>query len=341
MAPGIAVGGVGGIAVASPAFLGGTPNINVASGIAFDQDCGVRYGLNAPLAVAGPVNPAVNVLASNYNNNLGFVPYYSGLNQSEPAAIMHSMNHTAPGFMMLVRQWQGIPAVIISKPDKYGCPQFETISLEEHDDNCNCDRCNCFCIDNCEYNCINGFGKSNPFSDNVLLVGGNLVSSDIIPPGDLRFTIVAATNGYPLLGSAGLTASFNTSGYALNVNGQTNRNIVLYKNCTYNVTLDVDKDLSDNINLKNDYRAALIFTIDPAGQNLAATSSANPPGLESQIQIYSTDTGFGRPTGLCPNKVPIRFTPSSSNFGCLVATIYYQFYGFAYGGGPITVLGSC
>jgi hypothetical protein len=334
---GIAVGGVGGVAVAAPGYLNAIPNINAASGIAFDQDCALRYGLNAPLAVAGPITPAVSVLSSNYLSNLAVTPYYSGLNQSEPAAIMHSSNPVYPGFMMLARQWHGVPAAIISKPDRFGCPQFETISLEEHNENCDCERCKCFCINNCEYDCINGFGTPNAFSTNLLLVNGNLISSDVIGPSELNFTIVRATDGYPMIPSAGLTA-FNTSGLALNVNGKTNRNIVLYKNCTYKIKLSIADDLSKNV-IAADYRSALIFTIDPAGQNLDPIQSNNPPGLEIKIQEFILDTGFNKQTGLAPNHIVLGYTPSPDNFGCLVTTIYYQFYGFAYGGGPITVLG--
>lgn len=336
---GVAFGGVGGVAVAAPGYLAAAPNINAASGIAFDQDCALRYGLNAPLAVAGPIAPAVSVLSSNYLSNLSVTPYYSGLNQSEPAAIMHSSNPVYPGFMMLARQWHGVPAAIISKPDKYGCPQFETISLEEHDDDCTCERCNCFSINNCEYDCINGFGTPNSFSTNLLLVNGNLVSSDVIAPGELKFTIVRATDGYPMIPGPGLTA-YNTSGLALNVNGKTNRNLVLYKNCRYTITLTIADDLSKNI-IAADYRSALIFTIDPAGQNLDPVSSANPPGLEQKIQEFVLDTGFNKQSGLAPNNISLGYQPDPKLFGCLVSTIYYQFYGFAYGGGPITVLGDC
>jgi len=340
--PGVVVGGVGGVGLGT-AFLGGNPNVNLASGIAFGQECGINYGLNAPLAVAGPISPSINVLGSNYLNNLPVTPYYSGLNQSEPAAVMHSVNPVFPGFMMLARAWNGIPQVIISKPDKFGCPQFETISIETHSDNCNCDKCNCFSIDNCEYNCINGFGTQNPFSDNLFVIGGNLVSSNIFGPRELRFTITNSS-GYPLVPVAGLTGTYNTSWIALSVNGQLNRNLVLYKNCTYNVFLDIDPNLDPSLlPLANSARANLIFTIDPAGQNMDASCNIGSP-LITNIINFANDAGWFKVNdcyGLAPKVPNFTYTPDSKLFNCLVTTIYYQFLGIAYGGGPITILGDC
>lgn len=340
VAPGIAVGGVGGIAVASPAFLGGTPNVNVAAGIAFANECGPNWGINAPLGVVGPVAPAVSVLGSNYLNNLAYVPYYSGLNQSEPAAVMHSSNPLQPGFMMLARAWNGCPNVIISKPDQYGCPTFETISIETHAENCNCAKCNCFNIDNCEYRCINGFGESDQYSDSLILVGNNLLSSNQIPDNTLIFTIVAA-QGYPLAG-------FNTSGLALAVNNEINRNLVLYKECCYNILLKVDpglKGISEELfNKAQSFRANLIFTIDPCGKDLDVDCSDQ--NLANQVKTYANKAGWtevSAPPGPCKGMTigekNISYCPPKNLFRCLVTTIYYQFFGFSYGGGPITILG--
>jgi hypothetical protein len=342
VAPGLALGGVGGIAVASPAFLGGTPNINVAPGVAFENLCGVNYGLNAPLAVGGPIAPPVSILGSNYLNNLGVTPYYSGLNQSEPAAVMHSMNPVHPGYMMLVRAWNGVPQVVISRPDKFGCPQFETISVETHADNCLCERCKTICITICEYNCINGFNLPNPMSTTFSIINGNIVNNQNIQSETFIFTIIAASDStgesYPLV-TPGCTA-FNTSGLAIAVNGDVNRNILLYKGCSYSIEYRVDDGVKDLVQ-SDPQRASLIFTIDPCGQDTSCNTMGMTNCVTQSVFTFAQSTGFSplHPCyGLLPGQNTTYSVPDSVTNKCVLATIYYQFFGYKYGGGPITII---
>ncbi len=343
VAPGIAVGGVGGIAVTSPAFLGGVPNINAASGIAFSNECGVQYGLNAPLAVAGPIAPATSILGSNYLSNLASTPFWSGLNQSEPAAVMHSANPVYPGLMMLVRTWQGTPQVIISRPDKFGCPQFETYCpFDEHEDGCNCPKCNDFHINNCEYSCINNFGGTSPLSDVVLFTSIGTLTTETIPENTFYFTIVKATGNTcssPFnIPEGGPTGVFNTSGLAIAVNGKVNRNILMYSGCTYTLSFSIDHTLAQTDSTLSALAAkqSLILTIDPCGQD---TTAGNISTLGPYIQKFAMETGFpATPVGGLPVGQTRPFTPECKLFTNVLSTIYYQFFNLSYGGGPITIL---
>jgi hypothetical protein len=335
VAPGVVAGGVGGIALASPAFLGGTPNINVTSGIAFANDCGPNFGLSTPLAIPGPIAPPVNVLGSNYLNNFASQPYYSGLNNSEPAALMNSANPMHPGFVMLARAWNGTPQVIISKPDKYGCPTFETLCpFERHDDDCSCPSCDSFCIDKSEYNCINGFGE--------LLPGGDFNSSIVISPlGTVTTKTVDENEYYFIVQPADLpTASSkllckNTSNYAISVNGVPNRNILMYKGCTYSIRFGLNQEAFKDAGI-TDLSAVkslrLIFTNDPAGADCSGNSSC------SSCVSSLIDCNFGPgPAGLQVGQ-RIQYRPTCDcHTGCL-STIYYQLLNVAYAGGPITIL---
>jgi hypothetical protein len=325
VAPGIALGGVGGIAVTTPAFLGGTPNVGVAAGIAFANECGSAYGVNAPAAVLGTIAPSTQVLGSNYLNNLASIPYYSGLNSSEPAAVMNSAHPAFPGYAMLIRNWQGCPTVIISKPDRFGCPTFETICpFEDHGVDCNCEKCNCFEITNCDYVNINGFSQPNIESLSLL---GNLE-----PYGDRTFLFLLTkttyqNKSYPLL-------ERNESGLALAVNGIINRNILMYKNCTYNILFHKDNSLDGfpetDISFNN---AKLIFTIDPCGFDC---SGGPPSGFAWPAYEDSYIEAAG---GLVVNLDSSKsFRPTSDIFPCCLTTIYYQIKCLSFTGGPITIL---
>lgn len=337
VAPGVVTGGVGGIALASPAFLGGTPNINVTAGIAFANDCGPNFGLSTPLAIPGPIAPPVNVLGSNYLNNFASQPYYSGLNNSEPAALMNSANPMYPGFVMLARAWNGTPQVIISKPDKYGCPTFETLCpFERHEDNCSCPSCDSFCIDKSEYNCINGFGDVVP--------GGDFNSSIVISPlGTVSTKTVNENEFYFVVQPANLSSASSdllcrsTTNYTISVNGAPNRNILMYKGCTYTIRFGLNQEaLKDaGMDVSAAKKLRLIFTKDPAGFSCGDCSS-NPTCCACTDSLIDCNFSPG-PAGLQVGQ-KFQYTPTCDcHSGCL-STIYYQLLNVSYAGGPITIL---
>jgi hypothetical protein len=336
VAPGVVAGGVGGIALASPAFLGGTPNINVTSGIAFANDCGTSFGLSTPLAIPGPIAPPVNVLGSNYLNNFASQPYYSGLNNSEPAALMNSANPMYPGFVMLARAWNGTPQVIISKPDKNGCPTFETLCpFENHQENCACPSCDSFCIDKEEYNCINGFGGAVPgtdFTSSILISPLGTVTTKTVNDNEYYFIVRPAVDA--ILSSD--LACRNTRNLTISVNGAPNRNILMYKGCKYTVRFGLDTDAltKAGIDVSGLKTLKLIFTKDPAGYECGDCSS-NPTCCACTDNLV--DCNFNPSTGL-PIGGKTIYTPTCDcHSGCLT-TIYYQLLNVAYAGGPITIL---
>jgi hypothetical protein len=335
VAPGVVAGGVGGIALASPAFLGGTPNINVTSGIAFANDCGYNFGLNTPLAVPGPIAPPVNVLGSNYLNNFSSQPYYSGLNNSEPAAIMNSANPLYPGFIMLARSWNGVPQVIVSKPDTFGCPTFETVCpFENHGDDCSCPKCNVYCIDNCEYLCINGFGGVVPspdFNSSIIISSLGTVTTKTINENEFFFVVEPAVAS----NASSELACRNTSNLSVSVNGRLNRNILMYKGCTYRINFGLNKEaLTDaGIDISGAKKLRLVLTKDPCGKNCGDCSS-NPSCCACSNDLIacnfpSAGVGVGG---------SISYTPTCDCFPNCLTTIYYQLLNVEYAGGPITIL---
>jgi hypothetical protein len=336
-APSIAVGGVNGIAVAGPTNLSGMPNLNLTSGIAFQNECGPGYGLKAPIAVQGPIAPPINVLGSNYLQNFSSQPYYSGLNSSEPAAIMNSANPLYPGYAMLARDWKGTPQIIISKPDKYGCPQFETISaFDDHGADCDCGKCTQYCIDNCEYICINGFGDAIPSS--------NLAATLIVSPlGTVATKVIADNEFYFVVQPANLASASSpllckaeeaNNNYAIAVNGVPLRNILMFKGCTYTIKFGLDeaaiKDFSANL-INEAKKLKLIFTRDPAG----CDCSNNPSTCcASLVDANFTPGAAGLSVGQ-----KINYTPTKDVHPDCLTTIYYQLVcNGQFAGGPITIL---
>lgn len=337
IAPGVVAGGVGGIALASPAFLGGTPNINVTSGIAFGNDCGSSFGLSTPLAVPGPIAPPVNVLGSNYLNNFASQPYYSGLNNSEPAALMNSANPMYPGFVMLARAWNGTPQVIISKPDKHGCPTFETLCpFENHDEGCACPSCDSFCIDKGEYTCINGFGGAVPgvdFNSSILISPLGTVTTKIINDNEYFFIVRPAVDAT----SSSDLACRNTKNLTISVNGVPNRNLLMYKGCTYHIRFGIDKDAlsAAGIDISGALALKLIFTKDPAGYQ-CGDCSTNPNCCACTNELIDCNFGPGS-KGLGVGGKTV-YTPTCDCHSSCLSTIYYQLLNVAYAGGPITIL---
>lgn len=337
ISPGVVAGGVGGIALASPAFLGGTPNINVTSGIAFANDCGPNFGLSTPLAIPGPIAPPVNVLGSNYLNNFASQPYYSGLNNSEPAALMNSANPLYPGFVMLARAWNGTPQIIISKPDRYGCPTFETLCpFEAHNDGCSCPSCDVFCIDKAEYTCINGFGTVVPspdFNSSIVISPVGTVSTKTIAENEYFFIVEPAVGN----SSSSELACRSTSNLTISVNGRPNRNLLMYKGCTYNLHFGINKEtLTDaGININDAKKLRLILTKDPCGKS-CTDCSANPLSaccLCSDDLIVCNFPSKGIGVG-----GSIIYTPTCDCFSGCLSTIYYQLLNIEYAGGPISIL---
>ena len=331
VAPGVVAGGVGGIALASPAFLGGTPNINVTSGIAFANDCGTNYGIRTPLAVQGPIAPPINVLGSNYLNNFASQPYYSGLNNSEPAAIMNSANPLYPGFVMVARAWNGTPEVIVSKPDAYGCPQFETITpfLDPHNHDCECEKCNIYTIDDTEYRCINGFGEAIPGSDstNLSLVISPLgtVTTKTIAKNEFYFVVQKAN----LATNSSILACRNEDNLCIAVNGVPNKNILMFKGCTYRINFVLDTNNMPAGVTGTDLR--LIFTNDPCGKKCDTEACNN-------CTSALIDCNFGPGVmGVQPGQ-KFSYTPSKDCHSSCLSTIYYQIKGIPYSGGPITII---
>lgn len=336
-APSIAVGGVNGIAVAGPTNLSGMPNLNLTSGIAFQNECGPNYGLKAPIAVQGPIAPPINVLGSNYLQNFSSQPYYSGLNSSEPAAIMNSANPMYPGYAMLARDWKGTPQIIISKPDKYGCPQFETISaFDDHGEDCDCGKCTQYCIDNCEYICINGFGDAIPSS--------NLAATLIVSPlGTVATKVIADNEFYFVVQPAGLASASSPllckagdNGYAIAVNGVPLRNILMFKGCTYIIKFGIDeaafKDAS--YNLTEVKKLKLLFTRDPAGCGDCSQNNTIPSACcASLVDANFTPGVLGLSVGQ-----KINYTPTKDVHPECLSTIYYQLNCAEFAGGPITLL---
>jgi hypothetical protein len=333
----IAVGGVNGIAVAGPTNLSGMPNLNVTSGIAFQNECGPGYGIKAPLAIPGPIAPPVNVLGSNYLANFASQPYYSGLNNSEPAAIMNSANPMYPGFAMLARDWKGTPTVIISKPDRYGCPQFETISAfdDEHGDECFCIKCSQYCIDNAEYSCINGFGDAIPSS--------NLAATLIVSPlGTVATKVVAENEFYFVAQPANLSSASSPllckagpAGYAIAVNGAPLRNIMMFKNCTYTIRFGIDQaafDSDASYNKTAVKNLKLIFTRDPAGCGDCSSGTLSAC-CQSLVDPNFTPGAMGLAVGQ-----KVNYTPTKDAHPDCLSTIYYQLTCSEFAGGPITIL---
>lgn len=337
IAPGVVAGGVGGIALASPAFLGGTPNINVTSGIAFGNDCGSSFGLSTPLAVPGPIAPPVNVLGSNYLNNFASQPYYSGLNNSEPAALMNSANPMYPGFVMLARAWNGTPQVIVSKPDKHGCPTFETLCpFENHDEGCACPSCDSFCIDKGEYTCINGFGDVIPGSDfnsSILISPLGTVTTKTIVENEYYFIVRPAVSSI----SSSDLACRNTKNLTITVNGAPNRNLLMYKGCRYTIRFGLDREAltAAGIDISGAQKLKLIFTKDPAGYQCGDCSS-NPACCACTEELIDCDFGPGS-KGLSVGGRTV-YTPTCDCHPNCLDTIYYQLLDVAYAGGPITIL---
>lgn len=325
----------GPVLATSTLFSGQFTNVGAGGpGIAFGNECGTGYGLNTPLAIQGPVSPQTTVLGSTYQERFAYQPYYSGANFSEPAAVMNSANPSKPGYMMLARTWDGTPQMIISRPDRFGCPSFETINpFEDHGEDCECERCCNFNINFCEYNCINGFGEEQPNSTS-LSVNGLGVSTASIQFKDFYFIL------YPSVGSnAGSSPinCLNQNGYAIGVNNKIARNIIFYKGVTYNIIFNYDKDTwpngSSSPNKPSDaYR--LCLTKDPCGsktcgEDPACRASLGMPGFPAQ----------GIPFG-----TRIKFTPTVDNFPDCITTCYYQLCSLdtnldnAYSGGAITIL---
>jgi hypothetical protein len=336
-APSITVGGINGIAVAGPTNLSGMPNLNLTSGIAFQNECGPNYGLKAPIAIQGPIAPPINVLGSNYLQNFSSQPYYSGLNSSEPAAIMNSANPLYPGYAMLARDWKGTPQIIISKPDKYGCPQFETISaFDDHGADCDCGKCTQYCIDNCEYICINGFGDAIPSSNlaaTLIVSPLGTVATKVIDDNEFYFVVQPAnlaSASSPLL----CKAEDAGNNYAIAVNGVPLRNILMFKGCTYTIKFGLDeaalKDAS--INIADAKKLRLVFTRDPAG---CGDCSNNIPSAccASLVDPNFTPGFLGLQIGQ-----KINYTPTKDAHPDCLSTIYYQLTCSQFAGGPITIL---
>lgn len=313
--------------LATPTFLGGVANVGVAPGIAFGNECGVGYGLNTPLAVQGPLAPQTTVLGSTYMERFAYQPFYSGANFSEPAAVMNSANPQYPGYIMMARSWNGTPQIIISKPDQFGCPNFETISpFEDHGVNCECERCLVYTISFCEYNCINGFGSETP--NNVLTTNALGMNTSVIPVKDFYFIL------YPIIGSNAGTSPvqcLNDNGYAVGVNNKIARNIVMYKGCQYNVIFNYDKEVwPTGSPTPPSSSIRLFFTRDPCGGtgcNTVCAASLVVPGFPV------TGISFG---------AKITFTPTREAFPDCITTIYYQICDgntpLKFSGGPITIL---
>jgi hypothetical protein len=329
VAPGVSVGGVGGIALTTPAFLTGTPNVNVASGIAFANECGINYGLNSPLAVAGPIAPPITTLGSNYLSNLPNIPYYSGLNNSEPSAVINNANPAKPGYAMLARNWDGTAKVIVSKPDRFGCPQFEVFSpFEDHGSDCQCENCTAYCIDSCEYNCINGFGEPVPLLSSLVISSIGTISTAGIPENTFYFIIK------PKLGSP--IACRNSSGFAISVNGILNKNILMYKGCTYTCYFLLDESGFDASGVAAAKTLRLIFTRDPNG--IDCSGSCVTDGTACTICTQELiDYDYLNKTGYPVGSV-FKYTPGENTHPDCISTIYYQFINKSAGGGPITIL---
>jgi hypothetical protein len=340
-APSIAVGGINGLAVAPPANLSGMPNLNLTSGIAFQNECGPNYGLKAPIAVQGPIAPPINVLGSNYLQNFSSQPYYSGLNSSEPAAIMNSANPLYPGYAMLARDWKGTPQIIVSKPDKYGCPQFETISaFDDHGEDCDCGKCTQYCIDNCEYICINGFGDAVPSSNlaaTLIVSPLGTVATKVVDDNEFYFVVQPAnlaSASSPLLCKAE-DAGYN---YAIAVNGVPLRNILMFKGCTYTIKFGLDeaalKDFSANI-ITEAKKLRLVFTRDPAGCTgcIGGIGGTPDPCCASLVDPNFTPGFLGLAVGQ-----KINYTPTKDAHPDCLTTIYYQLTCAPFAGGPITIL---
>jgi hypothetical protein len=329
VAPGVSVGGVGGIALTTPAFLSGTPNVNVASGIAFANDCGVNYGLNSPLAVAGPIAPPITTLGSNYLSNLPNIPYYSGLNNSEPSAVINNANPAKPGYAMLARNWDGTAKVIVSKPDRFGCPQFEVFSpFEDHGDDCQCENCTAYCIDSCEYNCINGFGEPIPLLSSLVISSIGTISTAGIPENTFYFIIK------PKLGSP--ISCRNSSGFSIAVNGVLNKNILMYKGCTYTIYFLLDESQFDASGIATAKTLRLIFTRDPNGIDCSGScvsDGASCAVCTQELIDYDFLNKAGYPVGSV-----FKYTPGENTHPDCISTIYYQFLNKSAGGGPITIL---
>ena len=336
VAPGIVAGGVGGIALATPAFLGGMPNLNMTSGIAFANDCGNNYGYNTPLAIPGPIAPPINVLGSNYLANFASQPYYSGLNNSEPAAIMNSANPLYPGFVMLARDWKGTPQVIISKPNDNGCPTFETLCIfDEHNESCNCPKCNQYIIDECEIRCINGWGDAVPSTtdsttNSLMISSFGTVSTKLIADEEFYFLISASDSP---MGSSKLLCKQSgavppvpaAERLCISVNGMTNRNILMYNGVSYTIKFSINTSGMDADMLLAAKEQKLIFTNDPVG------------GVSGDCAASLVDCSFGPGINGLQVGQKMTYTPSADCHSCLT-TIFYQLSGVAYGGGPITIL---
>jgi len=326
----------GPVLATSTLFSGQFTNVGAAPGIAFGNECGTGYGLNTPLAIQGPVSPQTTVLGSTYQERFAYQPYYSGANFSEPAAVMNSANPTKPGYMMLARTWDGTPQMIISKPDRFGCPSFETIApFEDHGEDCECERCCNFNIDFCEYNCINGFGEEQPNSTS-LSVNGLGVSTASIQFKDFYFIL------YPIVGSNAGSSQINclnTNGYSIGVNNKIGRNIIMYKGVTYNIIFNYDKDTWPNgTSLPNQPspNLRLCLTYDPCGSKC---------GLDPACRASLILPGF--PVQGVPFGARIKFTPTVDNFPDCITTVYYQLCfapdvtpapDVAFAGGAITIL---
>jgi hypothetical protein len=339
-APSIAVGGVNGIAVAGPTNLSGMPNLNLTSGIAFQNECGPNYGLKAPIAVQGPIAPPINVLGSNYLQNFSSQPYYSGLNSSEPAAIMNSANPLYPGYAMLARDWKGTPQIIISKPDKYGCPQFETISaFDDHGEDCDCGKCTQYCIDNCEYLCINGFGDAIPSSNlaaTLIVSPLGTVATKVIDDNEFYFVVQPAnlaSASSPLLCKAE-DLGYN---YAIAVNGVPLRNILMFKGCTYTIKFGLDEAAikDSSLNIADAKKLRLVFTRDPAGCTGCVGGIGGTPDAccQSLVDPNFTPGALGLAIGQ-----KINYTPTKDAHPDCLSTIYYQLTCAPFAGGPITIL---
>jgi hypothetical protein len=339
-APNITVGGINGLAVAPPANLSGMPNLNLTSGIAFQNECGPNYGLKAPIAVQGPIAPPINVLGSNYLQNFSSQPYYSGLNSSEPAAIMNSANPLYPGYAMLARDWKGTPQIIISKPDKYGCPQFETISaFDDHGEDCDCGKCTQYCIDNCEYLCINGFGDAIPSSNlaaTLIVSPLGTVATKVIDDNEFYFVVQPAnlaSASSPLLCKAE-DLGYN---YAIAVNGVPLRNILMFKGCTYTIKFGLDEAAikDSSLNIADAKKLRLVFTRDPAGCTGCVGGIGGTPDAccQSLVDPNFTPGALGLAIGQ-----KINYTPTKDAHPDCLSTIYYQLTCAPFAGGPITIL---